>query len=82
MLWTEVRKWAKNLGYETIKDKEDSQYYWAKLDVPDASGVAKSVSKLAKAIYNHHTNNAWIDHQKQYELNQKTNQFSVSDYGT
>lgn len=68
MLWTEIRSWAKGLGYETIKDKEDGKYYWAKLDDnnPDSSGVAPSVSKLALAIFNHHTNNQWIDHQKQY----------------
>lgn len=82
MLWTEVRKWAKNLGYETIKDKEDDQYYWAKLDAPEASGVEKSVSKLAKAIYNHYTNNIWIEHQKDYINNKELNQISVSDYGT
>jgi hypothetical protein len=69
MLWTEIRSWAKNLGYETIKDKDDNQYYWAKLDDSDfnSSGVAPSVSKLARAIFNHHTNDKWIDHQKQYQ---------------
>jgi hypothetical protein len=69
MLWTEVRSWAKSKGYETIKDKEDNQYYWAKLDDPDASGVAKSVSKLAFAIYNHITDNKWLEHQKQHQEN-------------
>jgi hypothetical protein len=69
MLWTEIRSWAKNLGYETIKDKDDNQYYWAKLDNtdPNSSGVAPSVSKLARAIFNHHTNDKWIDHQKEYQ---------------
>jgi len=68
MLWTEIRSWAKSLGYETIKDKEDGNYYWAKLDDsnPNNSGVAPSVSKLAKAIYNHYTDNKWIDHQEKY----------------
>jgi hypothetical protein len=67
-VWTEIRRWAKSLGYETIKDKEDGQYYWAKLNDsnPSSSGVAPSVSKLAKAIYNHHTNNKWLDHQNEY----------------
>ena len=71
MLWTEIRSWAKNLGYETIKDKDDNQYYWAKLADSDfnSSGVAPSVSKLARAIFNHHTNDKWIDHQKQYQEN-------------
>ena len=54
MLWTEIRKWAKDRGYTTIKDKDDGKYYWSKLDDnnPDASGVAHSVSKLATAIFN------------------------------
>lgn len=69
MLWKEIKSWAKQQGYETLKDKEDGQYYWAKLDCNDvdASGVAKSVSRLAKAIFNHMTNDAWIEHQTQYK---------------
>jgi hypothetical protein len=68
MLWTDIRSWAKSLGYETIKDKNDGQYYWSKLDNDDPSscGSVPSVSKLAKAIYNHHTNDKWVDHQNEY----------------
>jgi hypothetical protein len=69
MLWKEIKSWAKSKGYETIKDKDDGQYYWAKLDSsdPNASGVAKSVSKLATTIYNHMTDNIWVEHQKEYQ---------------
>lgn len=82
MLWTEVRKWAKGLGYETIKDKDDGKYYWTKLDSddPNVGGVATSVSKLAAAIFNHLTDNKWLDHQKQYKENLETKRISVSDY--
>lgn len=84
MLWTEVRSWAKKLGYETIKDKEDGNYYWAKLDDinPNNSGVVPSVSKLAKAIYNHYTDNKWVDYQKEFQDNKDKQQiqFSTSDY--
>jgi hypothetical protein len=71
MLWKEIRSWAKNKGYETIKDKDDGKYYWAKLDSDDAnaSGVAKSVSKLATQIYNHITDNKWVEYQKEYQEN-------------
>ena len=84
MLWTEIRKWAKELGYETVKDKSDGQYYWAKLDdhSADASGVVPSVSKLAKAIYNHHTNNKWLEHQAEYRKNKEEVKISLTDYGT
>jgi hypothetical protein len=80
MLWKEVKSWAKSNGYETLKDKDDNQYYWAKLDEPDASGVAKSVSKLATAIYNHMTDNKWLDHQKQFKDNTETKKAEISDY--
>jgi hypothetical protein len=75
MLWSEVRKWAKQHGYETIKEKGDEekgdpvQYYWSKTDSPESSGVAKSVSKLATAIYNDMTDNKWLEHQKTYAEN-------------
>lgn len=84
MLWSEIKKWAKDLGYETLKDKSDGQYYWAKLDDhnTNASGVVSSVSKLAKAIYNHHTNDRWIEHQNQFQLNKEEKRISLTDYGT
>jgi hypothetical protein len=68
MLWTGVRSWAKSHGYEVLKDKgEPVTYYWSKIDDPSASGVSPSVSKLARDIYNNITNNAWVDHQKEYK---------------
>lgn len=83
MTWTEIKKWAKEQGYDTVKDKTDGQYYWAKLDdtTPNASGVAKSVSKLAKAIFNHMTNDQWIDHQKEYIENKESKRITLTDYG-
>lgn len=70
MLWSEIKRWAKDNGYETIKQKDDSingaSYYWSKTDDPQASGVSLSVSKLAKDIFNSITDNKWIDHQSSY----------------
>lgn len=82
MLWTEIRSWAKSKGYDTIKDKEDNQYYWAKIDStnPEDSGVAKSVSKLAFAIYNHMTDNKWVEYQKEYKEKLEVKKFSLNDY--
>ena len=58
------------MGYSIIKDKDDSingaSYYWAKNDDPTATGVSLSVSKVARDIYNHMTDNKWIDHQHNY----------------
>lgn len=81
MIISEIKKWAKEKGYTVIKDKEDGLYYWAKLDAgPDASGVAKSVSKVAAAIFNHMTSDKWIKHQEEYRENKEYQKFNISDY--
>ena len=83
MMISEIKKWAKTQGYEVIKDKEDGLYYWAKLDAgPDASGVAKSVSKVATAIFNHMTDDKWVDHQVKFkEMESSIESNKVSYYG-
>ena len=82
MFWKEIKTWAKSKGYETIKDKDDGQYYWAKLDSSDSndSGVARSVSKLATQIYNHITDNKWVEHQTEYKENLEFKKANISDY--
>lgn len=70
MTITEIKSWAKRFGYSIIKEKDDSingaSYYWAKNDDPSATGVSLSVSKVARDIYNHMTDNKWVDHQNNY----------------
>ena len=81
MLISEIKKWAKEKGYAVIKDKEDGLYYWAKLDAgPDASGVAKSVSKVATAIFNHMTNNEYVEHQQKFLGDKDYGKFTLSGY--
>ena len=86
MLWTEVRKWAKDQGFDIVKEKDNSingaSYYWAKADNHQISGVSLSVSKLAKDIYNTITENKWIEHQEKFQENKETIKFTVSDYGS
>lgn len=81
---TEVKSWAKRWGYSIIKEKDDSvngaSYYWCKEDDPTVTGVALSVSKVATAIYNHMSNNKFVDHQKQYQENQEIKKITTSDY--
>jgi hypothetical protein len=71
MTITEIKNWAKTWGYCIIKDKDNSingaSYYWAKNDDPTATGVSLSVSKVARDIYNHMTDNKWVDHQIKYK---------------
>lgn len=66
----EIKTWAKTWGYSIIKEKDDSingaSYYWAKDDDTSATGVSLSVSKVAIDIYNHMTDNKWIEHQQNY----------------
>ena len=82
MMISEIKKWAKEKGYEVIKDKEDGLYYWAKLDAgPDASGVSKSVSKVATAIFNHLTEDKWVEYQLKFKEEKEYTKFTVSDYG-
>ena len=67
---TEIKSWAKTWGYCIIKEKDDSEngasYYWDKNDDPTATGVSPSVSKVARDIFNHMTNNKWVEHQQNY----------------
>jgi hypothetical protein len=65
ILWKEVKSWAKKQGYESKKN--DNSYSWHKISDPLICGEAKSVSKLAKAIFNDFTCGKWIKHQEEYE---------------
>lgn len=72
MLWKEVKTWAKDRGYKAdrtkIEGEENSYHYtWFKIDDESVSGEATSVSKLAKIIYNHITENIHVEYQKEYE---------------
>ena len=84
MTISEIKKWAKGLGYDAIKDKDDGKYYWTKSGSNDinSSGVAPSVSKLARAIYNHYTDNKWVEHQQVFDANKEIKKITISDYGS
>lgn len=64
MLWKEVKRWAKENGYEC--SKHDDHYSWFNVSDPSLNGNEKSVSRLAKTIYNQMTNGKWIEHQNSY----------------
>lgn len=67
---TEIKSWAKTWGYSILKEKDDSlngaSYYWSKNNDPNITGVELSVSKVTKAIFNHLTENKWVEHQQNY----------------
>lgn len=84
MLWSEVKRWAKDKGFEVVKEKDDSingtSYYWAKMDNTDICGLSLSVSKLATDIFNVITENKYKEHQEKFKENQQFKHFTVSDY--
>lgn len=67
MLISEVKKWAKDKGYIVTKEKgEPVVYTWYKADNSSIKGSAPSVSKVATAVFNHMTDNKWIEYQRNY----------------
>jgi hypothetical protein len=74
VLWKEIKTWAKNHGYESFREKVEGsdnqyEYYWAKIDDPSVTGLSLSAGKLATDIYNHMTDNKWLEYQKEYQEN-------------
>lgn len=73
MVWTEIKRWAKEQGYKADREKiENSEksykYTWYKIDDPNVAGTETSVSKVATAIYNHLSNNQYVEYQEQYRI--------------
>lgn len=64
MTFSIIRSWAKSRGYSA--KKEINQYCWSLIDNKDICGVSKSVSKLARDIFNHITDNKFVEYQNKY----------------
>jgi hypothetical protein len=65
----EVRRWAKEKGYIITKhsgSEEEANYSWYKVSDPSIKGEARSVSKVATAVFNNMTDNRWVEYQEQY----------------
>lgn len=80
----EIKKWAKSFGYTITKEKQSDdlvQYTWFKDDNTSINGIERSVSKVAKAVYNHISNNQWLDYQKTYAETKDIEHFSITTYG-
>lgn len=81
---SEIKRWAKDKGYTIVKEKDDSingaSYYWSKNDDPTITGVALSVSKVATAIFNHISDNKWVEHQTEYQNNKEEKRITLTDY--
>lgn len=64
MLWKDIKSWANDKGYDVIKDQDG--YYWSHSNDISNSGLCHSVNSLAINIYNHMTENKYIEHQTNY----------------
>lgn len=74
MKWSCIKSWAKEHGYTSFREKTTDpnnpnsyDYYWGRDDDPSATGMAISVSKIATDIYNHMTNNKFLEFQQSYQ---------------
>jgi len=74
MKWSFIKSWAKEHGYTSFREKTDRvdnpneyDYYWGRDDDPSVTGCAISVSKLAWDIYNHMTDNKFVEYQERYK---------------
>lgn len=81
MTWTEIKRWAKEQGFDATKQKDDSingaSYYWSKSDDPSINGVSISVSKFARDVFNNMTDNKWIEHQTKYQVSKEIDEYKI-----
>lgn len=71
MLWKEIKSWAKDKGYKADRKKivgSDNSYHytWVRIDDDTINGSSTSVSKLAFALYNHITDDKYVEYQQEY----------------
>jgi hypothetical protein len=66
MKWTEISKWAKSLDYKVSREKIEPKVYKYTWSKDTSGGEEDHVRDLAVTIFNHHTNNRWVDHQNNY----------------
>ena len=67
MTFTELRRWAKEKGYEVLKEKGTEVCVWTKVDDPSVTGIADTLSDTATQIYNHITDYRWLEYQQEYK---------------
>ena len=71
MMISEIRKWAKEKGYEVKNNKENGGYNWRHSSEKEYR-FSEDVNKLATDIFNHLTKDKWKPYQEQFRLdNQK-----------
>ena len=71
MKWSLISQWAKEHGYEVDREKLEPKKYRYTWSKDTDGGEAFHVRDLATAVFNHMTDGAWIEYQKNYVPPQK-----------
>lgn len=69
--FTELKQWAKSHGYDVLKEKGTEVCIWTKADDPSVSGIEETLKDTATAVFNHMTDNRWVEYQEQYKKEQQ-----------
>jgi hypothetical protein len=70
MTWKEIKLWAEKHSYEVSKTQDENNqrvYFWNK---GSDNQSADSTSSLIRSIFNHMTDNKFLDHQSSYKIDE------------
>ena len=71
MNFTELKRWARSHGYDVLKEKGTEVCVWTAQNEPSVTGMADTLKDTATQIYNHITNNKWVEYQEEYKKNKE-----------
>jgi hypothetical protein len=67
MNFTLLKQWARSHGYDVLKEKGTERCLWTVNDDPAITGMADTLRDTATQIYNHITDNKWVEYQEEYK---------------
>jgi hypothetical protein len=73
MNFTLLKQWAKEKGYDVLKEKGTEVCIWTLKDDPAVTGMADTLIDTATQIYNHITDNKWLEYQEEYKRTKEIN---------
>jgi len=73
MNFTLLKQWAREKGYDVLKEKGTEVCIWTLKDDPAVTGMADTLIDTATQIYNHITDNKWLEYQEEYKRTKEIN---------
>lgn len=67
MNFTLLKQWARDKGYDVLKEKGTERCIWTVKNDPSVTGMADTLRDTATQIYNHITDNKWVEYQEEYK---------------